>query len=195
VTVLSPSPAYNLPMHTKTLAAALAGASLLAAGCGSSKPPTTSASSLKSPITAAYEFSSCMRAHGVPAFPDPRVISKPGEQEIAVSVTPALTGSPQFKSAQSACQGIMPAPQSATDQAAQQHAKAQHLLAFARCVRAHGITSFPDPTAQGQINPQMMAAAGVDLHAPGVIGAARACVPASGGAVTQASISQATGGQ
>jgi hypothetical protein len=88
-----------------------------------------------------------------------------------------------------------PWPQSPAEQAAQQHAKAQQLLAFARCVRAHGVTSFPDPTVQGQINPQMLAAAGVDLHAPGVIGAARACVPASGGAVTQAAISQATGGR
>jgi hypothetical protein len=180
-------------MHTKSLAAALAGTSLLVAGCGSSKPPTTSSSSLKSPITAAYQFSACMRAHGVPGFPDPRVISRPGGQAIGIHVTPALTGSPQFKSAQSACQGIMPGPQSPAEQAAQQHAKAQHLLAFARCVRAHGVTSFPDPTIQGQINPQMLAAAGVDLHAPSVIRAARACVPASGGAVTQAAISQATG--
>lgn len=181
-------------MHTKALPAALAGASLLLAACGSSKPPTTSSASLKSPITAAYKFSACMRAHGVPAFPDPQVISKPGEQAIGIHVTPALTGSPQFKSAQTACQGIMPGPLSPAEQAAQQHAKAQHLLAFARCVRAHGVTSFPDPTVQGQINPQLLAAAGVDLHAPSVIAAARACVPASGGAVSQAAISQATGG-
>jgi hypothetical protein len=181
-------------MHTKSLAAAaLTGASLLVAGCGSSKPPTTTSSSLKSPITAAYKFSACMRAHGVPAFPDPRVISRPGEQAIGIRVTPTLTASPQFKSAQSACQGIMPGALSPAEQAAQQHAKLEHLLVFARCVRAHGVTSFPDPTVQGQINPQMLAASGVDLHAPGVIAAARACAPASGGAVTQAAISQATG--
>jgi hypothetical protein len=180
-------------MHTKQLAATLAGALLLVAGCGTSKPPTTSSSSLKSPITAAYKFSACMRAHGVSGFPDPQVISRPGEQAIGIHVTPTLTGSPQFKSAQSSCQGIMPGAPSPADQAAQQHAKAEHLLAFARCIRARGITSFPDPTVQGQINPQMLAASGVDLHAPAVIAAARACVPASGGAVTQAAISQATG--
>ncbi len=185
-------------MHTKALAGTLAGASLLVVGCGSSKAPTaTNASSTRSPITAAYRFSACMRDHGVSNFPDPQVISKPGGQAIGIHVTPTLTGSPRFKSAQSACQGIMPGPgpQSAAQQAAQQHAKALHLLAFARCVRSHRVTSFPDPTAQGQINPQMLAAAGVDLHAPTVIAAARACVPASGGAVSQAAISQATGGQ
>jgi hypothetical protein len=181
-------------MLTKSLAAALAGASLFVTGCGSSKPPSTSSASPKSAITAAYKFSACMRAHGVPEFPDPQVISRPGGQAIGIHVTPTLTGSSRSKSAQSACQGILPGPQSPAEQAAQQHAQAEHLLAFARCVRAHGITSFPDPTVQGQINPQMLAAAGVDLHAPGVIAAARACVPASGGAVTQAAISQATGG-
>ena len=183
-------------MHTKSLAATLAGASLLVAGCGSSKKLTTSSASPKSPITAAYKFSACMRAHGVSNFPDPRVISRPGEQSVGIAINPTITGSPQFKSAQSACQGIMPGPgpQSAAQQAAQQRTKTKHLLAFARCVRSHGITSFPDPTVQGQINPQMLAAAGVDLHAPGVIAAARACVPASGGEVTQAAISQATGG-
>jgi hypothetical protein len=183
-------------MHTKALAGTLAGASLLVAGCGASTTPTTSTASLKSPITAAYRFSACMRAHGVSGFPDPQVISKPGGQAIGIHVTPTLTGSPQFKSAQSACQGIMPGPgpQSAAQQAAQDHARAQHLLAFARCVRSHGITSFPDPTSRGQIDPEMLASAGVDLHAPKVIAAARACVPASGGVVSQAAISQATGG-
>jgi hypothetical protein len=185
-------------MNIKALAAALAGTTLVVAGCGSSAPTaaTTGASSPNAPIVAAYKFSACMRDHGVSNFPDPRVTSRPGGQSIAIGIDPTISGSPQFKSAQRACQGIVPGagPQSAAQQAAQQRAKTEHLLAFARCARSHGITSFPDPTPQGQINPQMLAAAGVDLHAPGVIAAARACVPAAGGAVTQAAISQATGG-
>ena len=60
-------------------------------------------------------------------------------------------------------------------------------------MRAQGVTNFPDPNAQGQLRPQQLAAAGVDLHAPNVIASARACVPASDGAVSQAAISQATG--
>jgi hypothetical protein len=136
-----------------------------------------------------------MREHGVSNFPDPRVTSKPGEHEIAIGINPSISGSPHFTSAQKACQRLVPGfgPQSAAQQAAQQRAKTQHLLAFARCVRAHGITGFPDPTIQGQITPQMLATAGVDLHAPAVIAAARACASASGGEVTQAAISQATG--
>jgi hypothetical protein len=82
---------------------------------------------------------------------------------------------------------------SSAQQAAQQHLKAEHLISFARCMRARGVTSFPDPNAQGQLHPEQLAADGVDLHAPNVIAAARACVPASDGAVSQAAISQATG--
>jgi hypothetical protein len=174
------------------------GTALLVAGCGSNGPTTTGSSSSSAPkssgISAAYKFSACMRAHGVSSFPDPIVHSSPGQQSVGIRITPTISGSPQFKSAQKACNSIMPGPGSPAQQAAQQRVHAQHLLAFARCVRAHGLPSFPDPTAQGQINPQMLAAAGVDLHAPNVISAARACVGASGGAVTQAAISQATGG-
>ena len=189
-------------MITKALAGALAGTTLLVAGCGSARPTatTTDSSSPGSSIAAAYKFSACMRDHGVGNFPDPQVSSRPGGESVAIGINPSISGSPHFRSAQSTCQRIIPGfgppnAQSAAQQAAHQHAKAQHLLAFARCARSHGITSFPDPTPRGQITPQMLAAAGVDLHAPSVIAAARACVPASGGAVTQAAISQATGGR
>jgi hypothetical protein len=178
------------------IASAAAVAIIVIAGCGGTSPPQASASSASGSdpgIQAAYKFSACMRAHGVSGFPDPHVMSRPGSTSVGIKVDPALTGSPAFNSAQKACQGILPPPLSPSQQAAQQHLKAEHLLAFARCVRAHGVTNFPDPTAQGQLHPQMLAAAGVDLHAPNVIAAARACVPASGGAVSQAAISQATG--
>lgn len=184
-------------MTTKALAAAIAGTALLVAACGSASPTgtVTGSSSPNSGVASAYKFSACMRDHGVSNFPDPRVTSKPGEQSVAIAINPSISGSPHFTSAQKTCQRVVPgfATPSAAQQAAQQRAQTEHLLAFARCVRSHGITSFPDPTLHGQINPQMLAAAGVDLHAPGVIAAARACVSASGGAVTQAAISQATG--
>jgi len=41
----------------------------------------------------------------------------------------------------------------------------QVFLAFARCLRSHGISDFPDPDAQGQLTLQMISAAGVDLNA------------------------------
>jgi hypothetical protein len=197
VTAVSPAVSYNSGMDISKLTVPALGAlaAVIVAGCGSTAPkaPATSSSSIKDPQQAAYKFSACMRAHGLTSFPDPVVHQSGNSISIGIRVDPTITGSPAFKSAQQACQGIMPGPMSSSQQAAQQHLKAEHLISFARCMRAHGVTSFPDPNAQGDLNPQIIAAAGVDLHAPNVIASARACVPASDGTVSQAAVSQATG--
>jgi uncharacterized membrane protein YgcG len=197
VTALSPAVFYNCAMNTSRLTAPALGAvaAVIVAGCGGTAPkaPPSPSASIKDPKQAAYKFSACMRAHGLSSFPDPVVHQTGNSVSIGIRVDPTITGSPAFKSAQQACQGIMPGPTSPAQQAAQQHLKAEHLLSFARCMRARGVTSFPDPDAQGNIRPQLLAAAGVDLHAPNVIASARACVPASDGELSQATISQATG--
>jgi hypothetical protein len=197
VTVLSPAPAYNRSMHISRLSAiapAAAAVATLLTGCGdSNKPPTASLSSHSSGIQSAYEFSACMRQHGVPNFPDPVVRTSGNSQSVGIKVTPSETGSPAFNSAQKACAGILPAPPSRAQQAARLRFRVQHLVAFAACMRSHGINGFPDPTAQGQIPPTLLSQAGIDIHLPKVIAAARACVPSSGGILTQAAISQATG--
>jgi hypothetical protein len=171
---------------------AMTSLALLAAACGSASP-TSSSTASGSPRTfaaSAYKYSSCMRTHGVPDFPDPRVSTGDGHVSIAVRVTPTLTSSPRFNSAQTACRGILPMP-SPGQIAQQQHAEERGKLSFAKCVRSHGITNFPDPTSQGQISRQMVTAAGVDLHAPGVLAAAKACVPASRGTISAADVDQA----
>lgn len=48
-------------------------------------------------------------------------------------------------------------------------------LAFSQCMRAHGITQFPDPGAQGA------AYSGIDFNAPQYQAAQRACLPKLGG--------------
>ncbi len=68
------------------------------------------------------------------------------------------------------------------------------MLAFARCLRAHGLTNFPDPTSQGQLNPAMIQSAGVDLHAANVLPAARACVGVTNGTITMADVYRAING-
>jgi hypothetical protein len=128
-----------------------------------------------------------MRTHGVPNFPDPVVSTSAGQQEIAVRVSPSQTSSPRFKSAQAACRHIMPAP-SPTQIAQQQRHEEHGKLAFARCMRSHGVSSFPDPTPQGKITPAMASAAGVDIRSPAVLAVALKCVPASEGTVSAAEI-------
>ena len=89
-----------------------------------------------------------------------------------------LVGTPQFQAAQSACQHVMPAGGLGPHEpAVPQRTRLADALAFARCMRARGFTSFPDPTNQGQLTPQMVTAAGIDLHQPDLLRAGLACVP------------------
>lgn len=180
------NPRAQSPLRAPAVLAVIAGAGLAVAGCGSSPKTTTNAGSGSGPkggIQAVYRFSACMREHGVSNFPDPVVHSSPGSQSVGIRVTPSMTGSPAFKSAQNACQSILPAP-SPANIAAQQRQHAQGMLSFARCMRSRGVTRFPDPNTQGRLTLPMVQQAGVDIQAPSILNDARACAPSSDGAVT-----------
>ena len=76
-----------------------------------------------------------MRAHGVPDFPDPN--SNGGFQGLPAA-------SSQETAADHSCHHLLNAgPQ--MNQAQQQHALGQ-LVKYARCMRAHGVSNFPDPS-------------------------------------------------
>jgi hypothetical protein len=171
-------------------------AAIAVAGCGGSPSPTTSTTGqLKNGVSGAYQFSTCMRQHGVTDFPDPRVTQRAGGTSVvAIGVPADDAGTPTFKAAQKACQGILPAPESSAQQALQEHRQAQVLLAFTQCLRGHGVPKFPDPDSQGHLSLQAVEAAGVDLHAPVVLTAARACVGVTHGAITMAQVEQAING-
>jgi hypothetical protein len=173
---------------------------LVAACGGSEKPPATgsgsngsAARSLKGVVADAYKQSACMRRHGVKSFPDPTVVTSAHQQMIGIHITPAITGSPSFKSAQKACAHLMPGPGNNTvgPSAAQQRAHTEGLLAFAACMRTHGFKSFPDPDSQGNLTPAMLQRANIDLEQPAVKPAADACAAVSHGQITKADINQA----
>jgi hypothetical protein len=172
------------------LAVLVAGLAALAAGCGGSKSPSgtdtqSAQGSQQNGVAAAYSYARCMRSHGVPNFPDPKVSSSPGHTSVAIAVNPSETASPKFGSAQKACNGILPTP---GDARAQEQAHKQTLLAFARCLRANGVQDFPDPDVQGQLNLQTVIAAGVDIHSRTFLDAAKACVGVTHGAITMEQI-------
>jgi hypothetical protein len=102
------------------------------AACGSSQPAGTGAGG--GPLLV---YAQCMRAHGVPNLPDP---SAGGGLVIPNDIN---TESPAFLSAQHACgnlaQGGGPAGSSGS--------RKLELLALARCMRAHGVPDFADPTS------------------------------------------------
>jgi hypothetical protein len=135
-TVAKPGASYKPVMrrHTKpALAAALIAASLLAA-CGSGSKP----SSHTSTRTSALAYSRCMRSHGVTSFPDP---NSKGQIQLTASPGNGLDpNSPIYKKADAACKSLMPTPS-----AAQQRQSLGKALAFAKCMRAHGLKDFQDP--------------------------------------------------
>jgi hypothetical protein len=139
----------------------------LVAGCGGGKkaddPPEAD------PASASLKFVRCLREHGVDA-PDPAA-----DGSISIPV-PGPGGSggpvagPDFQRAQKACAKYAP-QQSLTPGSTDGIAKAA--LAFAKCMRRHGVSNFPDPQVQdGQV---MVGGPQAGLDTPAARKAAAAC--------------------
>ena len=172
------------------------------AACGGSNKPSKSSHgangssnvSFAKISSDAYKNSACMRRHGVPNFPDPQTSSGNGEVRISVHITPSITESPAFQSAQKACAYLMPGGGknvSNGPSAAQQRIHTEGLLAFAACMRKRGFPRFPDPTSQGQLSLSQIESAGINLEAPAVKPAALACASTSLGQISKADVERA----
>jgi hypothetical protein len=155
---------------------------LLVAGCGGSSP-SGSGSSPAMFTAAAFRYASCVRNHGLPLFPDPSMTDHNGQQVAYLATPSSLVASPGFKRANKVCQKLLTPTLATTQNLAAKAAREQHLAAFAKCMRGHGVSAFPDPDAHGQLSQQMIITAGVDLQAPAVLAAAKECLPSAGGAI------------
>jgi hypothetical protein len=113
---------------------------LLVAACGSSSKPATDPGK---GYPQALAFSRCMRSHGLPSFPDPSTNGH-GIQLSASPNSGVDPGSPAFQAAQKACQHLMPGGGPTTGHPSAQDK--EQMLQVSQCMRAHGITDFPDPT-------------------------------------------------
>ncbi|HLY35923.1 MAG TPA: hypothetical protein VKU35_04340 [Candidatus Limnocylindria bacterium] len=136
-----------------------------------------------------------MRQHGVTDFPDPHVSTTPGggSTRIAMIAPASAVNSPAFKTAEKACRGILPGPGSGGPD---HHGPSkQVVLAFAHCLRGHGMAGFPDPNTQGQLTPQMISAAGVDVHSRQFVAAGKACVGVTHGQITVAEVEALASGK
>jgi uncharacterized protein YceK len=156
-------------------------AGALLAGCGSSSSSSTAgstgSSAANSKFQAGVAFATCMRAHGVPNFPDPgtgeggglQIQSTPGHTE----VNGVAVNGPAFQGALQSCRsklpnGGHPPPLTAARKAAMLH--------FSQCMRAHGLTGFPDPTfATGGAQLRIDRASGLNPASPVFQAAQRAC--------------------
>jgi hypothetical protein len=136
---------------------------LLAAACSGGPSSTGSGGSSTrgsagSPSAIAY--SACMRSQGVPNYPDPDSsgqLPKGDAQQFGVSTA-------QYQTAQQACQHLFSTGGSLHQQEYQcmqnsdcPSALVQQMMTadrkLARCMRAHGVPNFPDPTNEGSGGP------------------------------------------
>jgi hypothetical protein len=169
---------------------------ILIAGCGGSNKPSSSAPTGSSKtglgVNAAYKFSDCMRSHGVSSFPDPQVSSQGAGVKIAVAITPAIAGSPAFKSAQKRCSHLLPGggPPSGSGQQAQSPGQAEAYVAFAACMRKHGFPRFPDPNSQGQLTQAALLQAGINVQQPALRPTADSCTSVTHGVITKVDVAQ-----
>jgi hypothetical protein len=157
-------------------------AAVLAVACGgSAAPPAGPASGGPARYQQALAYSECMRAHGVPGFPDP---------DASGNIIQHVTGGqppgngPRAQAADHTCHHLLPGG-GANNSAVSRRIIAE-LLKLARCMRAHGEPNFPDPTTSsgpttadsvslpGNIT-LALGAAGINVKSPRFRAAERAC--------------------
>jgi hypothetical protein len=180
------TPACAPAARTVAKLVAAAGLGLLVAACGST-PASTGVAVLPSPsdgpaaqgsaaptpassgrIAQAVAYAQCMRAHGVPRWPDPDgggTFDKTAVTTQRLGVTDL-----QLQAGETACQTLLPttvasAPRSSPD--------VTQALMFSRCMRSHGVAGFPDPDGTGRIPDP--ATVGIDQGTPRFEAANQAC--------------------
>jgi hypothetical protein len=142
----------------------LASIALLVAGCGgSSSPGVAHLSTAQDPSSTGSEgaassteggrpsqqqlvtFAKCMRANGVPEFPEP------SEGHLAFKGPKGIGGelrrSGQIRSALQKCRKLLPNGGVPSPQVRKQ--LEEHALKFSACMRSHGVPNFPTPTFEG----------------------------------------------
>jgi hypothetical protein len=154
---------------------ALLAAAVLVAGCGHnpaspgvakldpSGTPSTGASASGSAHDQALAYAACIRNHGVPNFPDPEP-----NGGFKMKANP---NDPTLQAAEQACASLLPGGgQNQTTGGNFTPSQVAQLLQYAKCMRAHGILTFPDPTSKG-----FGAMNGIDLNSSQFAAASRAC--------------------
>ena len=150
------------------------------AACGTTAHGNVSgggSTNASTPNPAAVAISRCMRRHGVSNFPDPEV--GPGGQGLSIAEAPgggtitvggiSFSG-PVFRAAVTTCK-LGPGAHARGASEAQK----QGMIASARCMRAHGVPNFPDPTFGPHGGVNVTPIPGVNRNSPAFEGANRAC--------------------
>lgn len=132
-------------------ATVLTAMALAAAGCGGGNSTSSSGSSSGSTPKAdsaqqsGLAYAQCMRSHGVSNFPDNAISDSSGR--LSVNLPQSVTSNPHYQSASKACHSKLPGGGSTGNQSKNTQAE----LKLATCMRAHGVTNFPEPNSQGKM--------------------------------------------
>lgn len=148
------------------------------AACGTTGAPSgTVTNASNGPNPAFLKFAKCMRANGVPNMPDS------GQISAGSGINPST---PAFQGAMQVCKKQLPGggpPAHASEQQKEQ------LVATAECMRAHGVSTFPDPItstapprnlqdysiAERMADLQLLVPNTIDLNSPAFKQAGNAC--------------------
>jgi hypothetical protein len=149
------------------LAVAVLAVAALTAACGGGSPSAAGSSAAgQVRVQQALAFAHCMRSHGVPNFPDP---DSSGGIVIKKSLMESSYNAP--RSARTACAHLLP-KYALTLTPAQQEQHQRQELAFAACMRRHGIANFPDGWSG---NVGQLITAGIDPSTPQLNAALTKC--------------------
>jgi hypothetical protein len=143
------------------LLAACAGPS--SSGSGGSPNAGGRSNSPSTNFQKALAFSRCVRARGVPNYPDPGSggeVVKENAQQLGVS-------SSRLQAALSACEHLLPNTGNVDDNPAALHHWWSQMQRFARCMHSRGVPNWPDPTPYppDPVRPTFnLHAAGIGFH-------------------------------
>jgi hypothetical protein len=130
------------PRRTPRPLAALAIVAVIGAGCSDEPAESDGAGATNAGQKQAVTFAECMRDNGIGEFPDP---DASGELTIdgVVNGSSLDPSAPAWEAAIRACKDLQP-PGFVGDQDVSDDEREMR-LAFARCMREHGVEDFPDP--------------------------------------------------
>jgi hypothetical protein len=151
-------------LRAPALVALLGCLGLLAAGCGASSAPVSQQQEVSSYVA----YAACLNKHGVQVQ-----AARTGGLVWEAGPGIPTPGSPPDLAAERDCKSLL--PKGGLDHiptAAQREQNLVLLLRLAKCIRAHGVPNFPDPTSQGiRISPS----SGINLNSPAFLTAQKSC--------------------
>jgi hypothetical protein len=166
---------------TRLAAGALALSALILTACssGTAAPPVAhlagGAVTVSSPTNAIHLAGQCLREHGIANFPDPAVATDGPAAGQVILDKRALKNYPDavVNQAMNACRAALDQAGLLSGQGSTvSPQEIQARLTLARCIRAHGVSNFPDPDpTTGDVTPPP----GLTKTSPSILAALAAC--------------------